>query len=112
MRLMVARGARWLGRASSAPGCDVRFDAMEGDRMARSVRLFGMVVGALSVLGATAVGIARSAWNRTTARAVEQLRESARVDRDAVAPAFSQALVEGLPEPVKHYLTFALDEGQ
>lgn len=71
-----------------------------------------MVVGALSVLGATAVGIARSAWNRTTARAVEQLRESARVDRDAVAPAFSQALVEGLPEPVKHYLTFALDEGQ
>lgn len=80
--------------------------------MARSVRSFGIVVGALTVLGATAVGIARSAWNRTTARAVEQLRESAHVDGDAAAPAFSQALVEGLPEPARRYLTFALEEGK
>ena len=77
----------------------------------------GVVIGmtatggaALAALGVKALG--DIAWKRGTARSVERLSDRARPARRHPSRDFTLDQLEGLPDAVKRYFTFALRPGQ
>jgi len=70
-----------------------------------------VIAAAGGLVGSTAAAaaIGRYSWNRSTAKAIEQLRSEDHLSRTEV---FCSEQLDGLPDPVVRYFQFALTPGQ